>query len=155
LIHPHQHKEVKMPAKHSLKTVRLLADNAEQESSRLVAQRRQQLDAAQHQLMQLKRYADEYQQPGSGQGMYIDTVRTRAEFIARIRSGIEQQERLIAGLEQQLELDMQRWRTARSHALGLQRYAERQAQQEELRQNRKEQAKQDEIGQTMHYRAAG
>jgi len=144
-----------MPAKHNLKTVRLPADNAEQESSRLVAQRRQQIDAEQQRLSQLKQYADDYRHPSSQAGVYIDTVRTRAAFIARIRAGIEQQERLIAGLEQQLELDLQRWQEARSHALGLQRYSERQAQQEELRQNRKEQAKQDEIGQTMHHRAAG
>ena len=144
-----------MPAKHSLKPIRLLADNAEQESSRLVAQRRQHLDTEQQRLAQLKKYFDDYQQPAGDEGVYIDTVRTRAAFVTRIRNGIEQQERLIAGLEQQLELDMQRWREARSHALGLQRYSERQAQQEELRQNRKEQAKQDEIGQTMHHRAAG
>jgi len=144
-----------MAAKHSLKTVRLLADNAEQESSRLVAQRRRQIDAEQQRLSQLRQYFDDYQHPGTGEGVFIDTVRTRAAFIARIRSGIEQQERLIAGLEQQLELDLQRWRDARSHALGLQRYSERQAQQEELKQNRKEQAKLDEIGQTMHNRAAG
>lgn len=144
-----------MPAKHSLKTVRVLADNAEQESSRLVAQRRQQIDVEKHRLSQLRQYFDDYQQPDSDDGVFIDTVRTRAAFIARIGAGIEQQERLIAGLEQQLELDMQRWRQARSHALGLQRYSERQAQQEEVKQNRKEQAKQDEIGQTMHHRAAG
>jgi len=46
-------------------------------------------------------------------------------------------------------------RDARSHALGLQRFSERQAEQEDLRQNRREQAAQDEIGRQMHQREAG
>lgn len=144
-----------MPAKSTLTTLRFLADTAEDETSRAVAQRRNLLDAEEMRLVQLKNYLQEYQADKEQSGISIDTVRTRRAFVERINTGIEQQARLIEGLRQQLELDLQRWREARSQALGLQRYSERQQQAVDLKQNRKEQARLDEIGQTMHQRASG
>jgi len=144
-----------MATKSTLTTLRFLADSAENESARVVAQRRNALDAEEVRLEQLKKYLQEYQADDNGSGIFIDTVRTRRAFVERISSGIDQQARLIEGLRQQLEMDLQRWREARSQALGLQHYSERQQQEIDLKQNRKEQARLDEIGQTMHQRAAG
>lgn len=144
-----------MAAKQSMQTLRRLADNAERESARIVAQRRRQLDAERQRLAQLEAYVADYRQQPGNTGVFIDTMRTRQAFVMRLRAGLEQQRRVITGLDQQLELDLRRWRQARSHALGLQRFSERREREQAVRQNRKEQAQLDEIGRTMHHRATG
>jgi flagellar export protein FliJ len=138
----------------TLGTIRTLADRAEQESARALADRRARLENEEQRLAQLRSYMAEYGElSGNASGIFIDTIRTRRAFVDRLRSGIEQQEKLLAGLNAQLENDLQRWRDARSRALGLERFMERRQEEQDLRDNRKEQATLDEIGLQMHLQA--
>ena len=138
----------------TLGTIRTLADRAEQESARALAERRARLENEEQRLVQLRSYMAEYGElSGNASGVFIDTIRTRRAFVDRLRSGIEQQEKLLAGLHTQLEIDLQRWRDARSRALGLERFMERRQEEQDLRDNRKEQATLDEIGLQMHLQA--
>ncbi len=136
-----------------IETIRTLADTAERESSRTVAERRRMLDAEEQRLEQLRRYLAEYGDLSSAKdGVFIDTIRTRRSFMARIQAGIEQQEQLLASLRTQLENDLEHWRDARSHALALEKFDQRLEAQRNLKQNRREQAALDEVGQKMYSR---
>lgn len=134
----------------NMQTLRTLADTAERESSRILAERRQVMDQEQQRLTQLQAYLQEYAAPESGSGLLVDSIRTRRDFVSRIRQGIEQQEKVLAGLSQQLDLDLQRWRDARTHALALQRYSDRLQMRVEEKVARREQGRQDEVGRQQH-----
>ena len=135
-----------------LGTIRTLADNVERESSRTVAERRRILAAEEQRLEQLRQYLHEYAElSASGAGILVDTVRMRRGFVAKIRAGVEQQERLVAGLRDQLENDLQRWRDARSQSLALERYDDRLADAANLKQQRRDQARTDEVGQKIYH----
>ncbi len=137
-----------------LGSIRTLANTAEMETSKIVAERRLALDAEEQRLAQLQTYLTEYAQTGDTQtGLSIDSMRNRRRFIDKIRGGIEEQERVVVGLRQQLETDLANWRDARSHALALEKYQHRQQAEEALRQSRREQAELDEIGRGMHANA--
>ena len=134
-----------------IETIRTLAETAERESSRTVAERRRILDAEEQRLEQLRRYLAEYGDlSGSNDGVFIDTIRTRRSFMARIQAGIDQQEQLLRGLRAQLEHDLQQWRDARSHALALEKFDQRLDAQRSQKQQRREQAALDEVGQKMY-----
>ncbi len=134
----------------NMQTLRTLADTAERESSRILAERRHVMDQEQQRLTQLQAYLQEYAAPESGSGLLVDSIRTRRDFVSRIRQGIEQQEKVLAGLSHQLDLDLQRWRDARTHALALQRYSERLQSQVEEKVARREQGRLDEVGRQQH-----
>lgn len=134
----------------NMQTLRTLADTAERESSRILAERRQVMDQEQQRLTQLQAYLQEYAAPESGSGLLVDSIRTRRDFVSRIGQGIEQQEKVLAGLSQQLEVDLQRWRDARTHALALQRYSDRLQTQVEEKVARREQGRLDEVGRLQH-----
>lgn len=135
-----------------LGTIRTLADNVERESSRTVAERRRILAAEEQRLEQLRQYLREYTELSAcGAGMLVDTVRLRRGFVAKIRAGIEQQERLVAGLRDQLENDLHRWRDARSQSLALEKYDDRLADAANLKQQRRDQARTDEVGQKIYH----
>jgi len=135
----------------SLNTLRTLAAAAERESSRLLAQRRQALDTEDQRLAQLRDYLSEYTaaQP-TRDGIFIDSIRARRDFVAQICAGIKQQEQIVASLQLQLEQDQQNWRDARSHALALERYDERLQAVADEKQSRREQARLDEVGRQQH-----
>lgn len=133
-----------------MQTLRTLADTAERESSRRLAERRRTLDEEEQRLVQLRAYLQEYTAPESGAGLRADTIHARREFASRIRDGIEQQEQLLAKLRQQIDQDLQRWRDARSHALSLQRYSERLQTQVDDKLARREQGRLDEAGRQQH-----
>ncbi|MDJ0927115.1 MAG: flagellar export protein FliJ [Gammaproteobacteria bacterium] len=135
-----------------LGTIRTLADNVERESSRAVAERRRTLAAEEQRLAQLREYLHEYAElSAAGTGMLVDTVRMRRGFVAKIRAGIEQQERLVAGLREQLDHDLHRWRDARSQSLALEKYQDRLADAANLKEQRRDQARTDEVGQKIYH----
>lgn len=139
-----------MTSKNRIQTLRTLADTAERESSRIVAERRRTLDQEEQQLMQLQAYLREYDTPQSGSGLLVDSIRARRDFIERIRLGIEQQEHLVKSLRAQLDQDLDQWREARSHALSLERYSDRLQMQVDEKLARREQGQQDEVGRQQH-----
>lgn len=139
-----------------LDTIRTLARTAERESARVLAERRNILDKEEQRLEQLQAYLREYADLStapSATGMFIDTIRTRRQFVDKVRQGLAQQERVVAGVRQQLDQDMQRWRDARSRSLAMERFTERLDEQEAVRQGRREQAALDEVGRSMFQRA--
>ena len=133
-----------------MQTLRTLAESAEHESSRILAERRRVLDQEQQRLVQLQTYLQEYTAPESGTGLLVDSIRTRRDFITRLREGIEQQKRLLQDLQQQLDQDLDRWRDARSHALALARYSDRLQAQVDEKLARREQGRLDEVGRQQH-----
>lgn len=139
-----------MTERNRLQTLRTLADTAERESSRLLAERRRTLNEEEQRLAQLRAYLQEYTAPESGAGLLVDSIRTRRDFMNRIHEGIEQQEKLLAKLRQQLEHDLEKWRDARSHSLSLQRYSERLQTQVDEKIARREQGRLDEVGRQQH-----
>lgn len=140
----------------TLATLQRLAEQAEQTSARTVAERRAAVAAGEERLAQLERYLAEYGQlSGRGDGLFIDTVRTRRAFVERLREAMQQQAELVASLHQQLENDLQHWREARARALGLERYQARAEDERALRQSRRDQAALDEVGAKMHVQRAG
>ncbi len=139
-----------MKQRRSLATIQTLADSAERESARTVAQRRDALAAEEQRLRQLQEYLREYGQMSLSASGHVATLRMRRRFVERIRIGISEQERLIAGLREQLERDLGVWRKARSHALALEKYAARLSEQAHARRARREQASTDEVGQKMY-----
>ena len=139
-----------MTEKNRMQTLRTLADTAERESSRLLAERRRTLDAEEQRLAQLRAYLQEYTTPESGAGLRADTIGARRDFASRIRDGIEQQEKLLAKLREQMDQDLARWRDARSHSLSLQRYSERLQTQVDEKVAKREQGRLDEVGRQQH-----
>ena len=139
-----------MSQKHRMNTLRTLADSAERESARNLANSRRHLETEQQRLAQLQAYLGEYSTEPGRTSTFADTVRSHRDFIAQIRTGIEQQEQLVASLRQQLELDLAHWREARSHTLALERYSERLDAQAEEKDARREQGRLDEVGRQLH-----
>lgn len=139
-----------MSNKNRLQTLRTLADTAERESSQILAERRRMFEEEQKRLEQLRNYLNEYATPEAGAGVFVDSIRTRRDFISRIRAGIEQQERVVEGLHRQLNQDLERWQETRSHALSLERYSQRLQTQVDEKLARREQGQLDEVGRQKH-----
>jgi len=135
-------------ATRSLKTIKTLADTAEAESSKEVSQRLAALNREEKRLVQLIEYLAGYEEKerAGREGQSITSIQSRRRFIERLREAISQQQQLVKNYRQLYEIEVDRWREARSHSLGLQKYVERIDQQQDLKQNRRDQARLDEIG---------
>lgn len=139
-----------MTRRRSLETLRRLAETAENETARALADRRRRLEAEQRRLEQLNAYAAEYLAlTRVGDGLLIDAVRARRAFVVRLQGGIAEQERVVASARQQVETDLARWRDARTRHLALARLGEREDEAAAERDARREQADLDEIGRNM------
>ena len=137
-----------MSGTRSLKTIQTLADTAEAESSKEVSHRLAALNREEQRLTQLAEYLAGYEQKErmDREGQSIASIRSRRRFIERLHEAISQQHELVENYRQLHEIEAGRWREARSHSLGLQKYAERIDQQQDLKQTRRDQARLDEIG---------
>ncbi len=132
----------------SLKTIQTLADTAEAESSKEVSQRLAALNKEEHRLQQLVEYLADYEakERMDRQGQSIAAIRSRRQFIERLHAAINQQKQLVDNYRLLYDNEARRWREARSHSLGLRKYADRIDRQEELKQARRDQSRLDEIG---------
>ena len=139
---------------HRLKSMQTLAKSAEAVTSREVANSRAALEQEKQRLAQLQGYLEEYRGLLSNpvKAIQVNMIRTRRDFVERLSAGIEHQKRLIAGLEQQLEQHINRWRSARSQSLALQRFGENQQEREDNRQARQQQRVLDEVGRNIFLR---
>jgi flagellar export protein FliJ len=138
--------------KNQLQTLRTLAETAERECARILAERRRQLELEERRLEQLRSYLDEYRAPDgpATNGVFADTIRSRQAFVRRICAGIEQQEEVLRSLRQQLDHELERWRDARTQALALDRYADRLDAEADDKAARREQGRLDEVGRQQH-----
>lgn len=145
-----------MNRRRNIDMLRRLAETAEAETARAVADRRRRLETEDQRLGQLRNYLAEYRALSlEGNGVSIGAVRARREFVARLQAGIEEQERVVTGLRQQVEADLGRWRDARTRSLALTRLGERIDDEATARDARREQAELDEIGRRMFRQCFG
>ncbi len=137
-----------MSGTRSLRTIQTLADTAEAESSKEVSQRLAALNREENRLAQLAEYLAGYEEKErtDRERQSIASIQSRRRFIERLHEAISQQRQLVENYRQLYEIEADRWREARSHSLGLQKYAERIDQQQDLKQTRRDQARLDEIG---------
>jgi len=131
-----------------LQTIQTLAESTETLRSKAVADRRFALREEQRRLAQLEKYRSEYQvmSTTTGEGMCIHFVRGRRGFVDRLNEAIENQRVVVERAAEQLDSHLAQWRHARTRSLSLQKYAERQSEEEVRREERKEQLELDDMG---------
>lgn len=145
-----------MSRRRSIDAIQTLAESAEAESARTLAERRRRLAAEEQRLEQLRHYLAEYRTlSAGGDGLLVDVVRARRDFVGRIQAGIDEQERVLAGIRAQADADLARWREARTRSLAVSKLGERLAEQAAERQERRQQADLDEIGRKMFLKPGG
>jgi flagellar export protein FliJ len=143
-----------MRRKKPLNTLQRLAEHAAEASSREMAQRLRALRQEEQRLQQLNGYVSDYERlAGKGNaGLTIGAVRARRGFVERLNEAIGRQQELVRSHEDQYRQHVERWREARSRALGLQRFNERIRDEETDRRERREQAALDEISLNQRWR---
>ena len=130
-----------------LDTLQRLAEHAADASSREVSQRLRTLMQEEQRLTQLAGYVSDYQKlAGKGTaGLTIGAIRGRRGFVERLTEAVNRQQQVVRTQEEQYRQHIERWRLARSRALGMQRFNERIRNEETERQERHEQAALDEM----------
>jgi flagellar export protein FliJ len=130
-----------------LDTLQRIAEHAADASSREVSQRLRALLQEEQRLAQLAGYVSDYQKfaaKGTA-GLTIGAIRSRRSFVERLGDAVSRQQQVVRTQEEQYRQHIERWRLARSRALGLQRFNERIRDEATERQERHEQAALDEI----------
>jgi flagellar export protein FliJ len=131
----------------SLVSLQKLAEHAADAASRDIVDRLRALRAEEDRLGQLKGYLGDYTQLlKDARGMNVSRLRGRRDFVERLNEAIGRQDDVVRDQENQYGQGVNRWRSARSRALALQRYGERLAAIETERRERREQAALDEVG---------
>lgn len=137
-----------MARRNRLESLQRLAEFAEAESSRHLAERLRALDGEERRLAQIRTYLAEYagQAGRDRRPMTLEELRGRRGFVERLRDAADAQQTLAERKRLEAEQQTARWRQARSRNLALQRFGERLEERERERQARREQARLDEIG---------
>lgn len=130
-----------------LDTLQRLAEHAADASSREVSQLLRALLQEEQRLAQLAGYVSDYQKLASKgtAGLTIGAIRGRRGFVERLAEAVNRQQQVVRTQEERYHQHIERWRLARSRALGLQRFNERIRDEAAARQERREQAALDEI----------
>ncbi len=122
-----------------MQTVRRLAERKTHQAEQALGQAQQALLAERQKLEQLESFRNEYQQnllQQGRQGIRAEQLLRTQQFLARLGTAMEQQQRQIARAEQQLENAKQQWRAVRAREQVLESLVGR-LQAEELQQEEK------------------
>lgn len=136
-----------MRKRRSLDSLQKLAEYAADAASRDIVERLRALRAEEGRLGQLRGYLGDYSQLlKDARGMNVSRLRGRRDFVEKLNVAIGRQDSVVHDHENKYSHDVERWRSARSKSLALQRYGERLAAAEAERRERREQTALDEVG---------
>ena len=124
--------------------VDLAAEKAEDATRALATQQRALADA-EHQLVELRRYRNEYAEMPNGIG--VNALRNRQQFLQKIDMAIVQQLSEVQRRERALERAREDWTAARGRAKALDSVTTKYREQERKSQDRREQEQADERSQ--------
>jgi flagellar export protein FliJ len=138
-----------MAKSRGLQTIQRIAEHGADAASREVAARLRSLHAEEERLRQVRAYLEHYETlcTTSSAGLTIGTIQSRRQFVTRLRDAVERQSQVVEEQRIRHLQQVERWRDARSRALGLQRFNERVRQRQAERLRRHDQAALDEIAQ--------
>lgn len=137
-----------MRRKRGLHTIQRLAEYGADAASRDVGTRLRALRAEEERLRQVNSFLDHYERMSvtGGTGLTLGAMQGRRQFAARLRDAADRQRQVVQEQEGHYQAQVDRWRSARSQALALQRFNDRVRQRELEALERREQATLDEIG---------
>jgi flagellar export protein FliJ len=141
---------------HRLATALEVAERAEQESARILAQCRGRLAAQRMKVDGLKNFLADYSTEYRdllGQVVSAHSLGARWHFISRLNDAIGHEEEGLARLRAEFALCTQQWTSARSHAEGLRKLRQRDIEHQLRVDGRREQAAMDEFGRGVVRRA--
>lgn len=137
-----------MARRDTLRTLQLLAEYAQAEQSRHLAERMRALTQEEQRLGQITGYLAEYDQQSRAaqEPTSLGALRGRRSFVERLRSAVVQQHGLVEAQRFQVDQHLRTWREARARALAMQRLGERIDAADQEERDRREQVSLDEIG---------
>lgn len=125
--------------KDPLSVVKMLADIAELEKSREVANSIVRLSAERERLALLEQYLDEYGPGASGLATDIESLRTRRNFLYSLAAAIGDQSASIEQTQAILLRHIETWRSARANARAVNKLTERRSAEKARSRDRIEQ----------------
>lgn len=129
----------------------------EQDRARELGLARQDVDAAQRKLTELRQYRDDYARGFEEQargGCGAARLRDYQTFLARLDLALRQQEQIVLQARQKLETHNQRWQSAARSARALDTVVDRWQGEERRQDDRREQIQTDERAQRQQGKAA-
>lgn len=133
--------------KEPLDAVKMLAEIAELEKSREVADSILHLTASRERLALLEEYLNEYSDAASNGSTDIERLRSQRTFIGALAQAIGDQGATIAQNSAVLEQRIETWRTARANSSAVGKLTEKRAKVKRERMEKLEQAELDAAGQ--------
>ena len=133
--------------KEPLDAVKMLAEIAELEKSRDVADSIVNLTAARERLALLEEYLNEYANSARSGSTDIERLRSQRTFIGALAQAIGDQSASIAQTSAVLEQRIETWRTARANSTAVGKLTEKRAAVRRQREEKLEQAELDAAGQ--------
>lgn len=126
-----------------LNIVQMLAEIAELEKSRAVADSLVKLSAERERLALLEQYLDEYAANRENESVDIEKLKSRSSFLSALTQAIGDQSSSIDQINTILEQRIETWREARANSKAVSRLTERRTQTRVRLQERREQAEID------------
>lgn len=126
-----------------LNIVQMLAEIAELEKSRAVADSLVKLSAERERLALLEQYLDEYAASRENESVDIEKLKSRSSFLSALTQAIGDQSSSIDQINTILEQRIETWREARANSKAVSRLTERRTQTRVRLQERREQAEID------------
>lgn len=148
-----------MAKNNRLRTLQRLAEHAEADNARRLAEQLRGLETEERRLSQVRGYLAHYAGSGAGGGpagstgsgsrnrvTTVGALRSDRRFVDRLQEAVSSQAGMVDTRRQQLEQQAARWTRARARASALDRFATRLDEREADRRQRREQGMLDEVG---------
>ena len=132
----------------ALQAVIRVSEEREREATRLMVERRQQLEHQEARMTELedyrKQYLEQFRQAGS-QGLGMGQLNEYRIFLSRLDQALQQQRQLLAQSRQAYEESRQHWLTRRQERRAVEKLAERRREEALRLALRREQRENDEF----------